>query len=105
MLFHGRERENVMRNRHMMCLCRLTIGLMMVVLHLTAARPLSAQTTLENPRPASFQSGIGVVSGWACSAQQIDIVFDSLPPMQAAYGTSRGDTVPVAGTRTTALAS
>jgi phosphodiesterase/alkaline phosphatase D-like protein len=80
-----------------MFLCRLTIGLTVVLLSLTAVRSLRAQTTLENPQPASFQSGIGVVSGWACSAQRIEIVFDSFPPIQAAYGTLRGDTMAVCG--------
>jgi hypothetical protein len=68
-----------------------------VLLSLAAARPSQAQTALENPQPASFQSGIGVVSGWACSAQRIDIVFDSFPPVQAAYGTNRGDTAVACG--------
>ncbi|HEV8714793.1 MAG TPA: SGNH/GDSL hydrolase family protein [Candidatus Binatia bacterium] len=46
---------------------------------------------LENPRPGSFQSGIGVISGWACEATQIDIEIDGAKT-QAAYGTSREDT-------------
>jgi hypothetical protein len=51
-----------------------------------------AQATLENPQPGSFQSGIGVVSGWVCSAQQITLVFDGIHTFPAAYGTARGDT-------------
>ena len=47
---------------------------------------------LENPAPGSFQSGLGLISGWVCDAQTITISFDDGPPQEAAYGTSRGDT-------------
>ena len=47
--------------------------------------------TLENPRAASFQSGVGVISGWACHAQEIVIELDGRP-LQAGYGTTRTDT-------------
>ena len=56
-----------------------------------------AQATLENPAPGSFQSGLGIISGWACAAQSIEIVFNDGPPQQAAYGTSRGDTQTACG--------
>ena len=59
--------------------------------------PLWAQSTLEIPRPGSFQSGIGIVSGWVCEANRIEIVFDDGAPIEAAYGTSRGDTQGVCG--------
>jgi lysyl endopeptidase len=49
------------------------------------------QGVLENPRPSSFQSGIGVLSGWVCNAKQIDIEFDGIR-LQAGYGTDREDT-------------
>lgn len=29
--------------------------------------------TLENPQPNSFQSGLGIISGWACEAKEIVI--------------------------------
>ena len=47
--------------------------------------------TLENPRSASFQSGIGVISGWACHANEIVIELDGMP-LKAGYGTTRTDT-------------
>ena len=56
--------------------------------------------TLENPGPASFQSGIGLVSGWVCDAAVVEIeveingVFHRLA---AAYGTDRADTAAVCG--------
>ena len=52
--------------------------------------------TLENPRPASFQSGVGVISGWACHANEIVIELNGIP-LQAAYGTVREDTQSVCG--------
>ena len=56
-----------------------------------------AQQTLENPQPDSFQSGIGIISGWACNARRIEIAFNGGAPQAAAYGTSRGDTRQVCG--------
>ena len=51
---------------------------------------------LENPGPASFQSGIGVISGWVCAAEgvEIEIVQEDGPVhrLEAAYGTERADT-------------
>ncbi len=51
---------------------------------------------LENPQPGSFQSGVGVISGWVCDAERIDIVFnpgtDTEMTFQAGYGTNREDT-------------
>ena len=51
---------------------------------------------LENPRSASFQSGVGVISGWACHAHEIIIELAGTP-LQAAYGTVREDTRSVCG--------
>ncbi len=59
--------------------------------------PLWAQATLENPQPGSFQSGIGLISGWACEANRIAVQFNTLPPVDAAYGTDRGDTQGICG--------
>ncbi len=47
---------------------------------------------LENPRPASFQSGIGVISGWACEAEAVVIEIDG-QVIAAAAGTERADTL------------
>ncbi len=60
------------------------------------AGPQALRGGLENP--ASFQrlSGIGVISGWGCEAERIDIAFnpgtDREFSVQAAYGTEREDT-------------
>ena len=84
-----------------------------------SCRLASAQAVLENPQPNSFQSGVSVISGWACDAFVVGIAIDadgnfdedadgyiSSPytgqsdadvVLQAAYGTSRGDTMGVCG--------
>ena len=70
---------------------------------ITAGSPQGGGTSgapphvLENPAPGSFQSGIGLISGWACAAQTITLRFDGGPPQEAAYGTSRGDTEGICG--------
>ena len=60
----------------------------------------AAPQILENPRPGSFQSGIGVISGWACEAEEITIEFENgttgeVSSTMASYGTSRTDTASV----------
>ena len=78
----------------------VTIPLTMVaclLLSLIRVPTIGAQQTLENPQPDSFQSGIGVISGWACEAQTVEISFNGGPPQEAGYGTSRGDTQAVCG--------
>ena len=51
---------------------------------------------LENPGPNSFQSGIGVISGWVCEGDEVIIALNgALQP--AAYGTERLDTADICG--------
>ena len=52
---------------------------------------------LENPGPHSFQSGIGVISGWVCDADEVTITLGDLAPQAAGYGTERLDTLEVCG--------
>ena len=83
---------------------------------------LRAQSVFENPPPDSFQSGVGVISGWVCDAERIDILFfdvakletffvgtdlypteevqpegEGILSYQAAYGTAREDTKDICG--------
>jgi len=51
-----------------------------------------AQGALENPPDGSHQSGIGIVSGWKCTAGNLTFTIDGGPPAQLAYGISRADT-------------
>lgn len=46
---------------------------------------------LGNPRHNSSQSGIGLISGWVCEAETVEIEIDG-ESYQAAYGTERLDT-------------
>ncbi len=63
---------------------------------------------LENPGPGSFHSGIGVISGWVCEAEEVEIEITTargaelrLVPevlrFDAAYGTERTDTAEECG--------
>ncbi len=51
---------------------------------------------LENPGSNSFQSGIGVISGWVCEADEVVIALNGVP-QPAAYGTERRDTEALCG--------
>lgn len=53
-----------------------------------------AKSSLENPSPNSYQSEIGIISGWACNAteSQVEVLIDGKYPLLMATGTSRGDT-------------
>src|SRR5713101_475643 len=53
---------------------------------------LHAQASLENPAPGSSQSGIGIVSGWKCTAGNLTFTIDDGPPARLVYGISRADT-------------
>ena len=52
---------------------------------------------LENPGSGSFQSGVGVLSGWVCTADEVEIEIGELPRQVAAYGTERLDTDEICG--------
>ena len=52
---------------------------------------------LENPGPNSFQSGIGLISGWVCEANRVEIAIGVGGRQAAAYGTERTDTLAACG--------
>ena len=52
---------------------------------------------LENPGPNSFQSGIGVISGWVCAADEVEVAIGDTGRQLAAYGTERVDTLDACG--------
>src|SRR5690242_20541654 len=52
---------------------------------------------LETPQAGSFQSGIGLIRGWFCSATRIDIEIDGQATVPAVYGELRGDTQSACG--------
>jgi len=47
--------------------------------------------TLEIPTPYTTLSGIGVVSGWKCEAEDLTVRFDGGPPLPLLHGSSRAD--------------
>ena len=68
-----------------------------------SAPPMGSSTTtsdftgfLESPAPNSFQSGIGVISGWICNVEEVTIEING-QAYEAAYGTERLDTGDVCG--------
>ena len=67
------------------------------LLSIVSVRPVWARALLENPQPNSAQSGISVISGWACDANRIEIIFNETDTQQAGYGTRRTDTQGVCG--------
>ena len=76
---------------------RLAFSALAVLLLSIVVSPVWAQQTLENPQPGSFQSGVGVISGWACEAYEIEISFNGGPRLTAGTGTIREDTQGVCG--------
>ena len=70
----------------MSVLLRLCFSLVILVPALVHA------ATLENPRNGSFYSGIGVISGWKCTATgQLTVRFNDGDPIPLAYGNVRAD--------------
>ena len=63
---------------------------------LNLPQPAWAQA-LDNPLPHTVQSGIGLINGWVCDADEILVQIDESSPVQAAYGTTRGDTIDACG--------
>ncbi len=56
-----------------------------------------AAATLENPVPGSVKSGVGLISGWICDAEKLEVSFDGGPRKFAPYGSERTDTDGVCG--------
>lgn len=63
----------------------------------------NASAALEIPEPNSIQSGIGIVSGWKCSAGKLTAKFDGGEALEVAYGTTRGDTATICGDQNNAF--
>lgn len=72
-----------------------TSELAVVRLLSTVDRPTG---TIEIPGDGSKQSGVGLVSGWVCDANEVSVVLDGAAvPLRTAYGTPRGDTAGACG--------
>ena len=55
------------------------------------------QGKLEAPAQGSARSGIGVIRGWVCSANQVEVEVEGRGKLAAAYGQPRGDTQAACG--------
>lgn len=49
----------------------------------------------------SYESGVGLIRGWACNASTVEVEIDGGERLKAAYGTYRADTAAVCGTADT----
>jgi hypothetical protein len=63
--------------------------------------PDNPRVNLESPTQGSFESGVGLIRGWACDAQDIQVSINGGPLQRIAYGTRRADTLEVCGTADT----
>jgi hypothetical protein len=52
---------------------------------------------LETPQPNSYQSGIGLIRGWVCDAEEIELTIDNRVKIQPVYGNLRSDTKNICG--------
>ena len=53
--------------------------------------------TLENPIPGAIKSGVGLLSGWVCDVDELEVSFDGGPRTFVPYGSERPDTAGVCG--------
>ena len=56
-----------------------------------------AAATLENPSQGSIKSGVGLISGWVCDADELEVSIDGIGKLFVPYGSERADTYGVCG--------
>jgi hypothetical protein len=76
------------------------VGTNFRVLNGPSFTPISTGASLENPQIGAAESGVGLVSGWACGATSIQVSFDGGARIPVPYGSPRADTASVCGTQT-----
>lgn len=59
----------------------------------------AGKALIENPSPGSAQSGVGLISGWACVADRVEISIDGGERVRVGGESARGDVVSVCGHR------
>lgn len=74
-------------------------ALSVLAIAMLMAGTAQAQQNLENPAAGSFQSGVGVISGWACNAAAatVEVQINGGTRLPMARGTPRSDTASVCG--------
>lgn len=55
----------------------------------------------ESPSAGSFESGVGLIRGWVCNANVVEVEIDGGERLKTAYGTLRSDTTTICGTANT----
>jgi hypothetical protein len=63
--------------------------------------PENPRARLESPTQGSFESGIGLIRGWVCQAERVEVRLNGGSLQRIAYGTERLDTAGVCGTPNT----
>ncbi len=58
---------------------------------------VGSAATLENPAPGAIKSGVGLISGWVCDANRLEVSFDGGARTFVPYGSDRSDTAGVCG--------
>ena len=64
---------------------------------LSAVPHTAAFAGLETPVNGSVQSGVGLIRGWVCEGQEVNIRINGGDPIPAVYGNPRGDTESICG--------
>ena len=52
---------------------------------------------VDSPQPDTAQSGVGILYGWVCVADTVEFAFNDHPPLPAATGAERPDTLEPCG--------
>jgi len=68
-----------------------------IELYEKASVSFSEKENLESPQTGSFESGVGLIRGWVCQAERVEVQINDEPRRTVAYGTTRGDTIEVCG--------
>jgi PhoPQ-activated pathogenicity-related protein len=55
------------------------------------------RSRLESPQQSAYESGVGLIRGWICNANKVEVQIDNGARQQVAYGTTREDTAQVCG--------
>ena len=53
----------------------------------------SGFSVVDSPQPDTAQSGVGILYGWVCVADTVEFAFNDHPPLAAATGAERPDTL------------
>ena len=98
LLFSAKEVNDVLHREKNLS---VWLSLIIAVAALAWAGPAMGEGYLENPQEMGHESGIGMVSGFHCDAEVIEVKFDDYNPIPAAHGTTRADTAALCGNEDT----